>query len=169
VAAIEYFDGDALNILRRQKKNSAAFARLPEMPADRNAAVYVEFHCTDEKTVLSAPLRGRAAHGGCGGSEEETLVARSASESGGAQFLRHAIPESVNMLIRERKKKTRSSPSSARTCGAGRAPAVHPRNVPPRAPGGNLESAVWGHSGTTTSTSTSSRGMRTTTTGESAL
>lgn len=103
-ASIEYFDGDALDILRSQKAGSAAFAGLPAVPASARAAVYVELHDQAEDSVTRRLFRLGEQLTAAGGREADTLVARTDSDRAALQFFRHAIPESVNMLIAQRKK-----------------------------------------------------------------
>ena len=50
---------------------------------------------------------------GCGGDARHTWVARTASDKDKLQFFRHAVPESVNMLIDQRKKMSDVKPESA--------------------------------------------------------
>ena len=47
-AAIEYFDAGALDILRRQREQSTAFASLPALDDEAKVCVYVELDCDDE-------------------------------------------------------------------------------------------------------------------------
>ena len=47
-AAIEYFDAGALDILRRQREQSTAFASLPALDKEAKVCVYVELDCDDE-------------------------------------------------------------------------------------------------------------------------
>lgn len=104
IAAIEYFDGGAINILRAQKKNSTAFARLPDVAADADCCVYTEIHCDDEATAMARLCEIGDCVESAGGDERNTWVARSARDLDSLQFFRHAVPESVNMFIDERRK-----------------------------------------------------------------
>jgi D-lactate dehydrogenase (cytochrome) len=148
VAAVEYFDGDALHILRSQKKNNGAFSKLPELPEDGRAAVYVEFHCEGEDTARMRLLEAVALMEAAGGSEEKTLIACDGNELKTLHFLRHAIPESVNMLIRQRKKK---DPVITKLGTDMAVPDEYLLEVMEMYRRGlreeNLESAVWGHIG----------------------
>lgn len=47
-AAIEYFDASALDILRRQREQSTAFASLPALDDEAKVCIYVELDCDDE-------------------------------------------------------------------------------------------------------------------------
>lgn len=105
VAAIEYFDGNAIEILRAQKKRSAAFAQLPDVPESAACCVYTELHCADGETALERLFAVGGLLTKSGGSEDVNWVARNSSDLQSLQFFRHAVPESVNMLIDERRKK----------------------------------------------------------------
>ena len=102
--SLEYFDRRALDILRIQKKEKTAFAALPDIPADVGAAVYAELHCSSEAEAAGKLFRLGEILTGVGGSEENTWVARTENDRDKLLFFRHAVPESVNMLIDERKK-----------------------------------------------------------------
>ena len=103
-AAFEYFDAKALDILRVQRKNSTAFASLPELDAAWACCVYVELEADDEATALDdLALLGKLLRGH-GGSDRATWVARTDTDRETQRFFRHAVPESVNMLIDERRK-----------------------------------------------------------------
>ena len=115
-AAFEYFDAKALDILRVQRKNSTAFASLPELDAAWACCVYVELEADDEATALNdLALLGKLLRDH-GGSDRATWVARTDTDRETQRFFRHAVPESVNMLIDERARPIPPSPSSAATC-----------------------------------------------------
>ena len=103
-AAIEYFDGAALDILRRQRAESTAFSSLAEPPADAACCVYVELQCASEDEALAELTRLGALLERAGGSAEHTWVARTELDREALTFFRHAVPESVNMLIDERRR-----------------------------------------------------------------
>ncbi len=105
IVAIEYFDSCALDILRRQKAESTAFAGLPFLPDDYGCAVYTELHCESEEQAyeLLEALGQKCAK--AGGNADMTWVACSDSDRDMLHFFRHAVPESVNMQV-ERTKHT---------------------------------------------------------------
>lgn len=104
LASLEYFNGDALELLRQQKADNTAFAQLPEIPQNYGCAVYTEIHCGTEEEALERLFRVGEAMTACGGSEDDTWVARNSVDRDRLYFFRHATPESVNMLIDRRKK-----------------------------------------------------------------
>ena len=103
--SLEYFDWRALDILRTQKAEKTAFAALPDIPEGVGAAVYAELHCSDETEAAEKLFRLGGILTAAGGSEENTWVARTENDRDKLLFFRHAVPESVNMLIDERKKR----------------------------------------------------------------
>lgn len=103
-AAFEYFDEGALSILRSQRATSAAFSTLPEVPHDATTCIYVELDCKDEDQALAQLyLLGNLLDAN-GGSQRATWVARTEVDREAQLFFRHAVPESVNMLIDDRRK-----------------------------------------------------------------
>ncbi len=103
-ASFEYFDPNALQILRSQRENNPAFSALPPIDARYGCAVYVELHCTDEDAAYAHLMEVGRLMEQVGGDRHHTWVARTASDKDKLQFFRHAVPESVNMLIDQRKK-----------------------------------------------------------------
>ena len=104
-AAIEYFDGDALAILRSQRANRAAFSALPEVPERYDACVFVELECGGEDEALAQLDAIGRLMGQVGADERDTWVGRTDVDRECQRFFRHAIPESVNMLIDERRRR----------------------------------------------------------------
>ena len=103
-AALEYFDAGALDILRAQKQTGTAFSELPEVPGRYGCCVYAELHCGDAEEARASLLRVGECMQKAGGSEADSWVSRTDMDRERAKFFRHAVPESVNMLIDERKK-----------------------------------------------------------------
>ncbi len=104
IAAIEYFDANALRLMRKQKAEKQSFAGLPDIPENVNYLIFTELHCETTEEALKSLFTIGDAMEELGVSEENSWVARETSELDRLIFLRHAIPESVNMLIDERKK-----------------------------------------------------------------
>ena len=103
--AIEFFDSHALDLLRKQKQINPAFEEIPSIPAGWNTAVYLEYHGNDEETVEKAVMEMSVTMAECGGDENATWTASNVRELERLKTFRHAIPEAVNLLIDERKKK----------------------------------------------------------------
>ena len=104
-AAIEYFNPGALDILRERKAQGGVFATLPDLAlAGSGAAVFTELHCdTQEQALAALEVLGELAVQ-CGGDAERSWVARTELESETLRHFRHAVPESVNSLIDQRKR-----------------------------------------------------------------
>ena len=104
-AAIEFFDARALDLLRRQQSENPAFEDLPVLQSGWNTAVYVELHSDREDSIENAVQEVSDLMEECGGDPDATWFAESARELEKFKGVRHAVPEAVNMLIGERKKK----------------------------------------------------------------
>lgn len=102
--AIEYFDHNALELLRRMKAENPAFEDIPALQPDFHTAVYVEFHGDDEKMAEDAMLQVLDPLTAVGGSDEDTWVAITPRDLEPLKAFRHAVPEAVNLLIAERKR-----------------------------------------------------------------
>ncbi len=147
-AAIEFFDAGALDILRRQREASTAFSALPELAKDAAVCVYVELDCESEGEATAELYRLGEVLETTGGREDATWVARTEIDRESLIFFRHAVPESVNMLIDERR---RTDPTITKLGSDMSVPDEHLHDVfalyrRTLAEAG-LESAAWGHIG----------------------
>ena len=91
--AIEFFDFHALELLRRMKAENAGFSDLPELKPEYHTALYFEFQGKVPFAVLEEVEQAVDGWMAEGDHEIEEM-----------KKFRHAIPESINMLIAERKK-----------------------------------------------------------------
>lgn len=103
-AAIEFFDGNSLELLREQKRNNPAFSEIPEVPREKAAAVYAEYHGNDKDAVEEEIFTLAEILVECGGDEEVTWLAEQARDLERMKKFRHALPEAINLLIDERRK-----------------------------------------------------------------
>lgn len=98
LAALEYFDGHALDILRGYKDGGVP------VPEGFDCMVYVEIHAEDDESAMALIRRIGEAMERSGGKCENTWCARSLHDRERLLELRHKVPESVNALIAERKR-----------------------------------------------------------------
>ncbi|MDO4582360.1 MAG: FAD-binding oxidoreductase [Bacillota bacterium] len=103
IAAIEYFDSGALEILRKQKQLSGVFGNLLDIDPSYGVAVYLELHCADDEQALRLLRQIGDIATLAGGDMRHSWVARNAGDRERLIFFRHAVPEAVNMLIDRRK------------------------------------------------------------------
>ena len=147
-AAIEYFDAGALDILRRQREQSTAFSSLPALDKEAKVCVYVELDCDDEAQAIEELYHLGWVLELAGGRVDATWVARTEGERECQRSFRHAVPESVNMLIDERR---RTDPTITKLGSDMSVPnarladvvALYRRTLADS----GLESAAWGHIG----------------------
>ena len=146
--ALEYFDDDALAILRSQRAGSAAFASLPEVPARYAACVFVELACADRREAAAQLDAVGRLMGRVGADERDAWVARTDADRERQRFFRHAVPESVNMLIDERR---RADPAIVKLGSDMSVPDEHLHEVVAlyrrTLAEAGLQSAAWGHVG----------------------
>ena len=146
--AIEFFDAGALDILRRQREQSTAFSALPKPADDAAVCVYVELDCESEEQATEQLYRLGDVLTEAGGDESSTWVARTEVDRERLIFFRHAVPESVNMLIDQRR---RTDPTITKLGSDMSVPderlhdvfALYRRTLAEA----GLESAAWGHIG----------------------
>jgi D-lactate dehydrogenase (cytochrome) len=103
-AAVEYFDCHALDLLRRQKQENPGGLDIPALPLEYHTAIYLEYHGGEDQVsaaVAELPEKMTAA----GGTSEASWIADSDRELERFKEFRHAVPEQVNRVIDERRKK----------------------------------------------------------------
>ena len=146
--AIEFFNSDALNLLRRAKSNYSAFADIPALKPHYDTAVYVEFHGDSDDVLEDAVMSTMDAIIALGGSDDDTWYATTERELEPLKAFRHATPEAVNLLIGERK---RSWPELTKLGTDMSVPDVHLDDAMAMYSAGlsdnGLESVVFGHIG----------------------
>lgn len=147
-AALEYFDPAALDVLRRARATGSAFAALPELPESFGCCLFVELQAASGEEAMEDVERLGKLVEEVGGDTSASWVARTAVDRETLRFFRHAVPESVNMLIDERR---RREPAITKLGSDMSVPDEHLADVMALyrstfAEAG-LEAAAWGHIG----------------------
>lgn len=147
-SSLEYFDPAALDVLRRARATGSAFAALPELPESFGCCLFVELQAASEEEAMEDMGRLGKLVEGAGGDARASWVARTAVDRETLRFFRHAVPESVNMLIDERR---RTEPAITKLGSDMSVPNERLADVmelyrSTLAEAG-LESAAWGHIG----------------------
>ena len=141
LAAVEFFDGRALDILRGYDDGVS-------VPDGFDSMIYVELHAdSDESAREEIRAVGRAMQR-AGGDERDTWCARSLPDRNRLLELRHRVPESVNALIAHRKA---SDPAIAKVGSDMAVPdgrfrelvEIYHRDLEKN----GFEYAIWGHAG----------------------
>lgn len=148
LGAVEYFDPAALDILRSQRKNDPAFSSLPEVDPAFACCVFVELQCADREEALAGLAAIQEVLALEGADPAATWVGTTDVDRERQRFFRHAVPESVNMLIDERR---RTDPAITKLGSDMAVPdgrlkdvvALYRRTLAEE----GLESATWGHIG----------------------
>ncbi|QGU96363.1 FAD-binding protein [Clostridium bovifaecis] len=103
-AAIEFFNHNALNLLRRVKETYPGFSKLSELPLHFHTAIYVEYHGDSEEEVMDMFTKCGEIIEECGGDLSNTWVSMDSQSNEALKSFRHATPEAVNTLIDEHRK-----------------------------------------------------------------
>jgi len=148
IAALEFYDGSSLEVLRRQKAENPAFSKLRTVDKRLSSVVYVELHCENEECAIDNLKEIAAQMKISGAKMEDTFVARTESDRDSLYFFRHAIPESVNMLIDQRRL---DNPVIRKLAADMSVPDRYLSDIMDMYRSGlekyHLESAIWGHMG----------------------
>ena len=100
--AIEYFDREALRLLREKKEAAGLASPLPRLPRWDGFAVYFEFSGTEAALEGYCPLLQSLIES-VGGNIDHTWAATFQDELRSQRLFRHTVPEEVNALIGQRK------------------------------------------------------------------
>lgn len=148
ISAIEFFDKDALDILRIQKEENPVFAKLHSVDKKMSTAIYLELNCGDETEAQLLLKNIGELMELSGGNQNDTWVARNDADRNSLLFFRHAIPESVNMLIDKRR---RINPVITKLGTDMSVPSDHLVHIMDMyhtmLEESGLQSAIWGHIG----------------------
>src|SRR6056297_317125 len=148
IASMEFFDKNALYILKKQKERNPGFERLPDVDEKMKSVVYLEIHTEEEKVALSNLEKISKIMNSSKGKSKDTWVAKNDVGLNRLIFFRHAVPESVNMLIDERKKENSKitkigTDMSVQDEHLEEVIKMYKKDIIKE----NLESATWGHIG----------------------
>ena len=104
LASIEFFDAGALRVLKDRKATDASLRSVADVPDDVQALLFVEIHADSKEEAFGELERVTACLKDCGGDPDRTWFGWNAAQIARFKEFRHAVPESVNMLIDERRK-----------------------------------------------------------------
>lgn len=148
IAAIEFFDKNALSILRKQRENSSGFSKLPKVNKKMKASIYLEIHIDNEDEAIKILKKIGDIMKQLKCSDENTWVGRTDEDKNMLLFFRHAVPESVNMLIDDRRKNNSNITKLGTDMAVGNKDFKYIFNLYRRdLEKYNLEYAIWGHMG----------------------
>jgi D-lactate dehydrogenase (cytochrome) len=101
---LEFYSGNALNLLRTIQQSQPSIVGMPIIPEFSKAAIFIEmdFDPHAENQDFSA-LEEIVT--GCGGSLSDSWAGYESRELDRFKVFRHLIPETINAIIAERKKK----------------------------------------------------------------
>ncbi|MHB9038122.1 MAG: FAD-binding oxidoreductase [Armatimonadota bacterium] len=101
---IEFFNSDALDLLRQMKSEYLAFEKIPALRSDFHTAIYVEFHGSSDEELEAVVMAVMERLTQLGVNDEDTWFATTERELEPLKAFRHATPEAVNLLIDQRKR-----------------------------------------------------------------
>jgi D-lactate dehydrogenase (cytochrome) len=101
--AIEYFDPNSIELLREKRSREGASSGVPELPGDAAAVVYTEVPLADGSAfeVVADRLERMAVD--AGSSADRSWAGFQRKDHERMKDFRHALPETVNSIIAERK------------------------------------------------------------------
>jgi len=104
-AAIEFFNSNAIDILRNQRAINPAFSKIRPLHESYHTAIYIELHGNDYDDMVYRVKAAGSLLEISGGCKTDTWFAMNENDLDNLLFFRHGIPECVNMFIDERKKR----------------------------------------------------------------
>ncbi len=103
--AIEFFNHNALMLLKEAQKTLPAFAQIQPLGGFDHTAVYTEFSGGTEEELWTVLQSLGQLISDLGGDPEHTWVANNPRDMEKLHFFRHSCPECVNLQIDVRRKK----------------------------------------------------------------
>jgi D-lactate dehydrogenase (cytochrome) len=100
---IEFFSGESLDLLRSVQKNNPAFINMPQIPFKARSALFFDLPYSEENVVLYFEKIGNMAKQ-CNTSLETSWTGYDNREFARFKHFRHALPETVNSIIAERRR-----------------------------------------------------------------
>ncbi len=104
LASIEFFDAGALRVLADRKARDMSLRGLADVPEDVQTLLFVEIHAESRAEAFEELARVTDCLLRCGGDPNRTWFGWNGAQIARFKEFRHAVPESVNMLIDERRK-----------------------------------------------------------------
>lgn len=103
-SAIEFFNHNALNMLRQQQKTNPAFSSIQEIKESYHTAIFIEIEGDSDEEIWEGIEELGDIIVELGGDEDATWVANNPLSLEKLHNFRHACPECVNMQIDDIKK-----------------------------------------------------------------
>ena len=100
---LEFYSGNALDMLRRLQCEEPSTVGMPPIPEDAKAALFFEMSFDPHQADLDFSTL-EAVINSCGGSLERSWAGYESRELDRFKVFRHMIPETINSIIAERKK-----------------------------------------------------------------
>ena len=104
LASLEYFDAGALRVLRDRKRWDASLFGIADVPEGTASLLFAEIHADSREEAFEELRKLSECLEACGGDPDRTWFGWNAADIRRFQAFRHAVPESVNMLIDERRR-----------------------------------------------------------------
>lgn len=101
--ALEYYDANALNFLRKKKEHEGDASGIVTMPDFAAAALFIEHEYATEEEFDRIVEHYDALHRRFGLSLENSWAGSDARTLGQMAIFRHAVPEAINALIAQRR------------------------------------------------------------------
>ncbi len=102
--AIEYIGPRAMDLLRSKGKQTPAYVEVSRLPGDAGAAVYIEIAFEDEPSLDAVYAALKDAVGAVGLEPAASWAGFTEPDAREMRRLRHAVPETVNAIIGQRKR-----------------------------------------------------------------
>jgi D-lactate dehydrogenase (cytochrome) len=104
LASIEYFDASALQVLKNRKARDRALIGIADVPDGTASLIFAEIHAPSKDEAFDELRKLTSCLKACGGDPDRTWFGWNPAGIVRFKEFRHAVPESVNLLIDERRK-----------------------------------------------------------------
>ncbi|MBU1022881.1 hypothetical protein KKB99_01235 [bacterium] len=104
ILALEYFDKHSIEILKKRRNQEGSSSSIPHLDFKANAAVFFDCIYADENELIEISAEFSSILSNQNLSLDDTWSGLDDSDLRRMKALRHALPETINMIIAERKK-----------------------------------------------------------------
>lgn len=104
IAVAEYFDRGTIDLIQKNKAFMSSIKTLPDIPGDVTAMVYTEIHGPDEGFVAEIAEQLMEIAVECDSDPDRAWAVSGEGEIEKVRAFRHAAPESINLVLEERRR-----------------------------------------------------------------
>ncbi|MCF7953342.1 MAG: FAD-binding oxidoreductase [Spirochaetales bacterium] len=105
IAVCEYIDRVSIDLVEERKPYMTKIRSIPDIDSEAAAMIYTEIHGSDEEAVSEIAEELLEISVSCGSDPDKAWAVSGETEIDKMRSFRHAVPESINLLMEKRRKR----------------------------------------------------------------